>query len=411
MFSIGQIPGILQSFFRPLRSSFTDCQWKHFWPTVLALIALPLPRKIIHLAKVRRQGRHRTNLGAFFKRSPWDPARALMRVVLRLFFHMNPEPDELLEVILDDTKIAKRAKSMDGVGRLFDSAKKVYAIGHTVLLTALRFRGILLPWRWDLYLKKEFCAERAEDPDVPAFRTLTELAAASIRLIPALPGMSVRVLFDSYYLCKRVVRVIRDKGYTFISVAKSNRVLWVRGQKKHVRPYGERVLRRSGKKVRLPGGRKARIALRKGTLKGVGEVLVLFSRRQGERKVVAIVTNDLTLTAEQILAGYKDRWPIEIAFKDQKQHLGLGDYQTRSLRGVVTHLHLVAIAHVLLTHHAVKALGAQAQQKNTVLQIPTVQDLREAIRRALWNDALNQLKKKVKRPAALRYIKELYMAA
>ena len=108
---------------------------------------------------------------------------------------------------------------------------------------------------------------------------------------------------------------------------------------------------------------------------------------------------------------YKNRWPIEIAFKDQKQHLGLGDYQTRSLRGVVTHLHLVAIAHVLLTHHAVKALGAQAKQKNTVLQIPTVQELREAIRRALWNDALNRLEKKVRRPCALRYIKELYMAA
>ncbi len=375
------------------------------------MIALPLPRKIIHLAKARRQGRHRTNLGAFFKKSPWDPARTLMRVVLRLFFHMEPQPGELLEVILDDTKIAKRAKSMDGVGKLFDSSKKVYAVGHTVLLTALRFRGILLPWRWDLYLKKEFCAERAEDPDVPAFRTLTELAAASIRLTPAIPGMSVRVLFDSYYLCRKVVKAVKEMGYTFISVAQSNRVLGIRGQKKQVRAYGERVLRRSGKKVRLPGGRKVRIALRKGILKGVGEVLVLFSRRQGERKVVAIVTNDLTLTAEVILAGYSHRWPIEIAFKDQKQHLGLGDYQTRSLRGVVTHLHLVAIAHVLLTHHAVKALGAKAKKKNTVLQIQTVQELREAIRRVLWNDVLNRLKKKVKRPAALRYIEELHMAA
>ncbi len=108
MFSIGWIAGGFQAFFRPLRSSFSDCQWKHFWPTVPALIALPLPHKIIHLAKARRQGPPRTNLGAFFTRSPWDPALTLMRAALQLFLHMKPQKDELLKVILDDSRTTRQ---------------------------------------------------------------------------------------------------------------------------------------------------------------------------------------------------------------------------------------------------------------------------------------------------------------
>jgi hypothetical protein len=416
LFSIGRIPRCFEAFFDALRSLFRKPQWGHFFPAVLAMIVLPLPRKIVHLSRARRQGPHRTKLGDFFSGSDWEPARILMHAVTGLLFgRMEPSEGERLEVILDDTKIAKRAKEMEGVGKLFDSSKKVYAVGHTILLTALRFRGILFPWRWSVYLKKEFCQLRKDDPEPPRFRTLTELAAEAILAIPAPAAFfAVRVLFDSFYLCREVVKAVREKGYKFISVAKANRSFTVGGTKKRIASYGERVLRRAALKMPIPGARKrrfARIAVRRGWMNGIGEVQVVFSRRQGERNFIAIVTDDLSLSAEEIVAGYASRWAVEIAFKDLKQHLGLGHYQARTLRSVVTHLHLAALAHVLLTHHALLSLGAKAKQPHVVLQIPTVQELRDRIRRILWNDALDQLYKKAKKPSLRRAIEELRMAA
>ena len=43
---------------------------------------------------------------------------------------------------------------------------------------------------------------------------------------------------------------------------------------------------------------------------------------------------------------------IEVLFKATKQNLGLGDYQFLRYRAVERYLHLVMIAHLLLTHLA-----------------------------------------------------------
>ena len=44
---------------------------------------------------------------------------------------------------------------------------------------------------------------------------------------------------------------------------------------------------------------------------------------------IALVTTDLTATAEQVIARYADRWSIEQAIKDGKDLLGVGDAQNR----------------------------------------------------------------------------------
>ena len=44
----------------------------------------------------------------------------------------------------------------------------------------------------------------------------------------------------------------------------------------------------------------------------------------------AFITLDTTLTTEELLNHYKNRWPIETFFRETKKHLGLNDYQVRS---------------------------------------------------------------------------------
>jgi hypothetical protein len=51
-----------------------------------------------------------------------------------------------------------------------------------------------------------------------------------------------------------------------------------------------------------------------------------------------------------VVAGYLKRWSMEILLKDQKQHLGLGDYRVLRHQAIVGHLHLVDAAYACLTH-------------------------------------------------------------
>ncbi|SDJ91933.1 transposase [Natronincola ferrireducens] len=62
-------------------------------------------------------------------------------------------------------------------------------------------------------------------------------------------------------------------------------------------------------------------------------------------KVTAIISTDVTLTPSAIIEIYSARFSIEVAIKDMKQHLGLGDYQHHSLLPTLRFVHLVAVAY------------------------------------------------------------------
>jgi hypothetical protein len=66
---------------------------------------------------------------------------------------------------------------------------------------------------------------------------------------------------------------------------------------------------------------------------------VVFSRKNGQRRILGLVTDEPKLSAGQMIHTYDDRFRIEVFFKDSKQLLGLGQYQNASLEAAVTHLH------------------------------------------------------------------------
>ena len=93
-----------------------------------------------------------------------------------------------------------------------------------------------------------------------------------------------------------------------------------------------------------------RVARRSGTMKKLGAVQVVFSRRRGDGKAIALVTDDLGRPARRGVADYLRRWAIELLIKDEKQHLGLGAYRVLRYRAVVRHLHLIDCAYACPTH-------------------------------------------------------------
>jgi len=138
-----------------------------------------------------------------------------------------------------------------------------------------------------------------------------------------------------------VARAVESKGWHYIGVAKSNRRLKVDGAAgggHGLRSYASNVLRRSGKWMKITGLQKTngyRVAGWTGTMKKLGEVQVVFSRRRGDGGGLALVTNDLKASPRRVVQDYLRRRAIELLIKDEKQHLGLGAYGVLRYRAVV----------------------------------------------------------------------------
>ena len=85
------------------------------------------------------------------------------------------------------------------------------------------------------------------------------------------------------------------------------------------------------------------------------------------------------------------RWAIEVLFKELRGDLGLGDYQVRSKDAIERHLHLCGLAHLLLTHHGMATVGAQASKANTQVPLPTMSQRLATLRDEVRCDQLRRL--------------------
>jgi len=274
------------------------------------------------------------------------------------------------------------------------------------LKVCLYYRGVTIPWASLLYIKQEHTGKL----NVP-FRKLTELAGQVIRDATLPEKFKVTVLFDAFYLC---VNACKERKWHYIGVGKSNRWFTIGSIKRKLAKYGRNVLKNSGWWCSITGLRKTktyRLAERIGKLNKLGMVKVVFSRRKGENTHIALVTDDLRASMKTIVADYLKRWSIEMLLKDEKQHLGLGDYRVKRYRAVVRHLHLVDCAYACLTHLGLKTQGAQGQNKSKkVLRLEPISKLKDRMRRIAWQENVQDVIKYSHEKPVIRRLEKLLAA-
>jgi DDE family transposase len=109
--------------------------------------------------------------------------------------------------------------------------------------------------------------------------------------------------------------------------------------------------------IRIPtnGTKRKRMEFRTrdtiGYLRYVGQVQLVCSeprkRPEGRRKYFAC--NDMRVTARQIILGYRLRWAIELLHTTVKQSLGFEEVATSGFDSVMSHVHWVYCAYILLS--------------------------------------------------------------
>jgi SRSO17 transposase len=391
MFKIVRFPKNLQSFFHSLEPFF---RWQHheYFQTLVLLTAVAYCRRNIaalyrHLDSSNFS--HRSRFNNFLNVSRWDPQAALLQKANELLNMLGPLRNKTVYLIIDDSKKLKRGKNMQAVSRMKDPVSGQYIMGHQYVQAVLRFGGYTIPLGVRLYVSKSESKKLGVD-----FKKTTELAVELIESFQPPAGVKIIVLFDSYYLCKTVIKACKNRDFVYISTLKSNRNLFRNGRKLKAGAYGKNLWRRAKKQHAKHGDANYHF-VDAGTLcvGDAGEHRVIFSRKNSEKTTLGIVTNDTKMKPDAVIRNYSHRWWIEVFFKDGKQLLGLGQYQNRSTEAAVIHLHLVCFAHALLTHVAIMdGTSEKAKTKKHKAKNPSTQKLQSRLRQIVWNDTADYLK-------------------
>jgi len=290
-------------------------------------------------------------------------------------------------LLIIDATIQHRASLHPENAQTFNHGKG-YVIGHQWTNIVLVLGDILIPLPPIPFYSKGYCRAQGLTYHSEHQRVVDYLKALDLEVyLGAYDRREVVVLTDSGYDDKKIEQAIAQKGWNFIIALGKTRSVkstalslssptskhWL-----HVDTFFRRHRRLKWDTVRLQtsGNKRTRMDLRirhtTGYLRHVGKVELVCSERRnrpdGRRKYLAC--NDLRATPRQIVTGYRLRWSVEVFHKCVKQNIGFEDVATHGFDAVVSHVHWVYCAYILL-HMAPPGLSPGAQsigEKQRALQ-------------------------------------------
>lgn len=360
-----QFPKSAIYFFRFSRKYVNKAVYRHIITMVLAIVLLRGHRTYTNVTRLLLESRDKSCISRCFTNSVFPGFLMQEHLYVRLLGEALeiPGAKRVAYIIIDSTAQKKRGKKMENT----IIYKKGYTSDHFFIMGLVYFpdTGARIPLPRRLYRTKEYCKKHNLK-----YRSQVKLAEMMLRYARLPDDVQVIVIFDSFFPSEGIINLIRRKGYHFVCSVKDNRVDIDTGNQLKVICQGHisegRVKNRI--EIRVPSKRsrynhssaqryETKVFItytEKHTISKMGEVAVVFSRKEDEKSeqeyMRYIVTDMLYLSTCQILTIYSYRWQIELFFKELKSYLGLGNYQMLSFRAIVRHVDCVIMAFMYLEH-------------------------------------------------------------
>lgn len=266
------------------------------------------------------------------------------RRLLSILKRANKNPNRYLWVI-DDTLVAHAGEKIWGTYWWHDHNTGGAVRGHKLLVLGLvdRDRKLLIPVYWEI-LHREI--EGYEDLHEKGWEVALKLLDAAMEF--GFPKLAVCA--DSWFACEELFQALRhpSRDMRFVSEIRNNRKVVGHGPTKNLNEsVAEFFLDRSRKAIFYRGIKKwaAEAVLRfKDSKQSLKTVAVANKKGLAHEAFAYYVSNQLTWNASQIWAIARDRWSIEVQFRDLKQIFTLGGAAVRSQQAVETSISVTAIA-------------------------------------------------------------------
>lgn len=275
-------------------------------------------------------------------------------------------------IALDDSLIQhNHARKIPFIYRLFDHCSNQYVNAmNIVALHAKKATGLQYPLLYSVWKQ-----DNQKDP----YQSKMDLALHMLKQLRVKLAAPVKcwVAMDSWYFAKSFYLAIEELDFNWVTRAKSNTTLYrkvnIHGKQRFI-AINPTVLFKEAKPVFSFWRRKGTMCmkfkdiylvteeihngqgrLKDRILKPVNAVVTTYleeDKETGEQKqtIALLLSNQVEAKPETIVQVYKDRWSIEIFFRNSKQELGLNDCHSTDENHIHAHLSLMMVPESLIRY-------------------------------------------------------------
>lgn len=367
----------LVKFIKGLDLKVSIPQGKHITNLVDGLLVSDERKTIANLNRQLVAGKDDSSVVHTMRDSPWQAPdtrgkvlRFLVKSALELSVRLGLE--KVISLSIDDALCEKDkdTRHLEGVDWHHDhnassKKKQAYKNGSVYVVCHLKIGFISLAINWRLYVREKTVRrlnrQRPKESRLKfrsKYRLAREMLAEIEPLIPA--DYQVYVLFDSWYASAKLIKYCRRQQWQVICGLKSNRTLnGVKLSQWHKKLWHKRYQR-----IHLTAADNTKqtyfVRSLQGRLNEVPfDVCVFISKRHPRSKAPSyFLSTDTTLSAQESLVQYGDRWFTEVDNFYLKTRLGIADYQLQSFEAIEKFHALVFMALAYVQYRLVQSQAA-----------------------------------------------------
>jgi hypothetical protein len=265
------------------------------------------------------------------------------------------KPDRVNVLVLDDTIIGKnRSKKVELLARVHDHTSNRYQKGFTMLalgwsdgysfipvdfamLSSAKKSNRIQDINKDIDKRCSGYKRRRESmekkPDV-AFKMVQDVLNKGIS--------ADYILMDTWFTHEPLIMKIKEEGLDVIGMVKDLKQKYT---------YGDSVYSLKELRKILPKNTPSNIlgSVLVTTKNGLPVKLVYVKNRNNKKEWLTILCTDLSLSDQEVVRIYGNRWQIEVFFKSAKSFMKLGgEFQGRSYDMIISHTTIVFTRYILL---------------------------------------------------------------
>jgi len=249
-------------------------------------------------------------------------------------------------LICDPTFLHKTGKKMEKANYHHSGKTKKKEWGHFLVNTMFYNEKIHFPIRADIYLRKE-----DSDENNPYLR-LRDIFINQIHYAIR-QGLPIKLIMaDAGLQAEYVCQEIKSLGLEYVIGARITTKISIKKQKRiTIKEYLDSLSKKDYSRFKIDG-EKFYIHTVEVYNRKIGKELLIITYKKNDDCIKIYTSNILNKSDEVLMHILLKRWNIEVVHRDEKQHLGLEDYQVRKFGGIQRVVLVVLVAYVVLILNA-----------------------------------------------------------